>query len=89
MLSLKRTHAYFTQVQFQMAVTGRLWTDFVVFTVPDEGKEDGNIIVERIPFSPVFWKKKLLPAVKTVFTKFIVLELLTRCVRRGIPLLGQ
>ena len=65
-LSLKRTHAYFTQVQFQMAVTGRLWTNFVVFTVPDEGKEDGDIIVERIPFSPVFWKKKLLHAVKTV-----------------------
>ena len=72
-----------------MAVTGWLWTDFVVFTVPDEGKEDGDIIVEHIPFSPAFWKKKLLPAVKTVFCKFIVLELLTRRVQRGIPLLAQ
>ena len=31
-LALRRSHRYYYQVQLQMAVTGRQWTDFVVWT---------------------------------------------------------
>ena len=87
-LKLKHKHAYYTQVQLEMAVTGRPWTDFVVFTSLDEDEgKDTDIFIERIYFLSSFWENKLLPAAKAVFSKFVVLELLTRRVRRGVPLL--
>ena len=87
-LKLKHKHAYYTQVQLEMAVTGRPWTDFVVFTSLDEDEgKDTDIFIERIYFSSSFWENKLLPAAKAVFSKLVVLELLTRRVRRGVPLL--
>jgi hypothetical protein len=53
---LKQSHQYFCQVQGQMAITGRNWCDFVVYT------EEG-IFVESINFDPEFWEdllKKLI-----------------------------
>ena len=31
-LKLKKVHAYYTQVQMQMAITGRKWCDFIVYS---------------------------------------------------------
>ena len=45
---LKRNHAYFTQVQGQMGVTGCKWCDFIVYT-------SKGLYVERIPFEPAVW----------------------------------
>lgn len=47
---LKPTHKYFSQVQFQMGVTGRKWCDFVIYT-----KED--IFVQRVSFDELCWEK--------------------------------
>ena len=46
---LKRTHAYFTQVQGQMGVSGASWCDFIFYTKK-------GISVERIPFDPAYWE---------------------------------
>ena len=77
-VKLKHKHAYYTQVQLEMAVTGRPWIDFVVFTSLDEDEgKDTDIFIERIYFSSSFWENKLLLAAKAVFSKYVVLELLT------------
>ena len=46
-LKLKKNHQYYTQIQFQMYVTGLYHCDFVVYT--DEG-----IVVQRILYDPEF-----------------------------------
>ena len=47
-LQLKRTHAYFYQVQGSLAITGRPWCHFVLWT-----PQGANI--ETIPADPDFW----------------------------------
>ena len=64
-LHLKRSHPYFTQSRFEMAVTKRDFVDFVVFTLSQSGYE--NIFVERITFSEEFWSKTLLLALHKFF----------------------
>ena len=39
-LSLRRSHPYFTQVQFEQAVTGYKWADFVVFSLFENDEYD-------------------------------------------------
>ena len=48
-LSLKRSHRYYTQVQGQMAVTKTNWADFFVYST------HGHIL-ERIKLDPNFWE---------------------------------
>ena len=47
-VSLDKNHQYYYQVQAQMAVTGRLWTDFFVYS-------DNSYHWERIKFDDGFW----------------------------------
>ena len=57
-LSLRKSHAYYTQVQLQMVVTGHQWVDFVVFFVleeDDDGKEQFNLFVQRVPFASLLY----------------------------------
>ncbi|KAM8822208.1 uncharacterized protein ACB058_021583 [Synchiropus picturatus] len=49
---LKRSHGYFTQVQCQMAVTGLLAADFVVYTTRE-------LAVVPVTFDPDFWAQTL------------------------------
>ena len=51
---LSRTHIYYSQVQGQMAIGGRTWCNFVIYT-------EKGISVERISFDELFWETKLLP----------------------------
>ena len=53
-LKLKRTHNYYCQVQGQMAITGRTWCDFVVYT-------EKGLHCERINYDKIFWTEDLLP----------------------------
>ena len=53
-LELKHSHAYYAQVQGQMAITGRKWCDFVIYTTK-------GISIERIPYDAMFWNNELLP----------------------------
>ena len=100
-LSLKESHQYYTQVQFEMTVSGCLWADFVVFSLPDDDGDDDDdddddddhdhesLFVQRILFCESFWEKKLFPALSKFFCNFVVLELLTRRVQRNVPLLNS
>ena len=45
---LKKDHAYYTQVQGQLALTGAEWCDFVVYT-------HKGLIIQRIYFESAFW----------------------------------
>ena len=89
-LSLRKTHAYHTQVQFEMAITGCQWADFVVFSLleDDDSGLNYDIFIQRVSFSKQFWAETLLPALKKSFL-LVVLELLTRRVHRGVPLLPK
>ena len=46
-LRLNRNHEYYTQVQFQMGITGRKWCDFFIFTKTDN-------FIERIAYDEAF-----------------------------------
>ena len=46
--TLKKDHAYYTQVQGQLALTGAEWCDFVVYT-------HKGLIIQRIYFESAFW----------------------------------
>ena len=50
---LKRTHAYFYQIQATMYCTGRQWCDFVVRTTV-------SLHIERVSFDTDFWKSAML-----------------------------
>ena len=51
---LKPSHAYYAQVQGQLAITERRFCDFVVYTTKD-------LFIQRILFDEHFWAHELLP----------------------------
>ena len=70
-LSLKVNSAYYAQVQGQLAMTGRNWCDFFVYTV------NGHFS-QRISFDAEFFNKVLKNIIE-FFTKFMVPRLLHPC----------
>ncbi|XP_038063149.1 uncharacterized protein LOC119733854 [Patiria miniata] len=48
--TLKEHHAYFYQVQMQMAVVGVAWCDFVIFT-----NANCDVLIVRVAFNEAFW----------------------------------
>lgn len=73
-LTLKKSHPYYFQVQGQMAVTGRNWCDFVIWTRK-------GISIERIPFDISLWKD-ILPKLSMFFRDCIVPEIFSRRLQR-------
>jgi hypothetical protein len=67
-LRLKRKHEYYSQVIFQMGVTGRAWCDFVLYT-------KAHMFVERISFDDGHWQD-LLAAAKVFFKDVIAPQLI-------------
>lgn len=59
-IKLCRTHRYYAQVQGQMAIGGRKWCDFVIYTKK-------GIAVEWIAFDPNYWSNQLLPKFTRIF----------------------
>ena len=53
-IQLKRQHAYFYQVQGQMAICHLPWCDFFIWTGQDT-------FLERVPFDGAFWNDTVLP----------------------------
>ena len=53
-VKLKENHPYYSQVQGQMAIGGRVWNDFIIYT-------NRGISIERIHFNKDFWDSTLLP----------------------------
>ena len=61
---LTKNHAYYTQVQGQMGVSGAKWCDFIVYTKK-------GISVERIPFDAAYWETLKQKLHTYYFTHFI------------------
>lgn len=57
-VTLKRDHSYYYQVQGQLGVTGYSWSDFVSFTNCEDSVAK-NISVERIYFDVEYWDSYL------------------------------
>ena len=53
-VKLKESHAYYCQIQGQMAIGCRPWCDFVICT-------NKGLNVECVSFNPTFWNNVLLP----------------------------
>ncbi|KAM7290119.1 hypothetical protein ISCGN_010131 [Ixodes scapularis] len=79
-VTLKREHAYYYQIQGQLGVTGHSWCDFVIFTNAESLAK--SISVERIYFDAKFWEGYLLPGLLYFYTRAVVPEILTRRVKR-------
>ena len=78
-LKLKQSSPYFSQVQGQMAIGGRPWCDFVVFTLK-------GISVQRIPFDKDFWNNRLLPKLLSFYDNCIAPELVSPVHSLGLPI---
>ena len=72
-VQLKTNSEYYYQVQGQMAVTGRLYTDFVIFTC------HGNLI-QRIKFDSCFWEG-MLNKLEWFWVNCLCSELLTKKIK--------
>ncbi|XP_052770940.1 uncharacterized protein LOC128210627 [Mya arenaria] len=75
---LKTGHKYYFQVQGQMALTGKPWCDFVVWTL-------GGVSIERILFDKNCWENMLVK-LKDFYTYVLLVELFCRRVQRGLKL---
>lgn len=68
-LSVKQNHAYYVQIQGQLAITKRSWCDLYVYTV-------NGPFQQRITLDSEFYLNRLLPNLNLFFTDYIVPELL-------------
>lgn len=76
-LELKESHCYFPQIQGQMALGDRPWSDFVVFTLK-------GISIQRIPSNPSYWTDKLLKLV-SFYDNCVAPELVSPVHPLGLP----
>lgn len=67
-LRLKRNCDYFFQVMGQMAITGRGFCDFFVYTEKDT-------FIERIAFDDTIWSKEMLPRLEWFYHECLLPEL--------------
>ena len=77
-LQLKRSHAYFCQVQGQMAISERTWCDFIIYT-------EKGIDIERIQYDPDFWNSDLLPKLIDFYDNCLAPEIVCPVHVLGIP----
>ena len=84
-LKLKRSHPYFSQLQMEMDLTACQWADLVVFVDCLEDADE-NLFVEGVKFEPKLWSE-FLCTLEAFYVKFVVLELLTRRLKRHVKLL--
>lgn len=75
---LKENHNYFFQVQGQMGVSGKLWCDFVIWTLK-------GMSVERISFQSAVWVT-MKSQLESFYVNAVVPELFSNRVKRGLPL---
>ena len=73
---LERKHKYYSQVQGQLAIGGRQWCDFVVYT-------SQGISIECIPFNKSFCDTELLPK---LFNSCEGPEIVDSMQERGMPM---
>lgn len=78
-LRLKKNHAYYYQVQGEMAITQRKWCHFIVWT--NKGLE-----FETIFYDEELWENVMLPKLNTFFCSAVLPELFSDRVKRGLKL---
>ena len=78
-LQLKKKHAYYCQVQGQMAVGQRPWNDFIIYTTK-------GISIERIYFDHDLWANKLLPKLTSFYDNCLAPEILHPMHTIGLPI---
>jgi len=74
-LQLKKNHNYYFQVQGQLAISGRKFCDFVVWTLQ-------GYSVERICFDPQLWQD-MSQKLQSFYLNCIMPELWSERVKRG------
>ena len=79
-LQLKRTRAYYSQVQRELVIMEKKWADFVIWT---QGSGD-HLHVERIYADAAFWLNTCMLTLYS-YTTAMVPELLLRHIQRGLP----
>ncbi|CAN7949956.1 unnamed protein product [Ixodes hexagonus] len=84
---LKKTHAYYYQVQGQMAVTGHKWCDFVFWT--NNGTAARSTHIETIAFDEKFAKRELLPGLFYFAEHALFPEVVTGRIRRRRDLISH
>ncbi|KAK3106389.1 hypothetical protein FSP39_018991 [Pinctada imbricata] len=77
-IMLKKNHNYYYQVQGQLAISGRKYCDFVVWTLK-------GFSVQRIKFDENFWSNMLCKLNK-FYLHAVLPELYSSRVKRGLPL---
>ena len=77
-VKLKLSHPYYSQVEGQMAIAGRPWCDFVVFTTK-------GMSIERIDFNPNVWNNDLLPKLISFYDNCLAPEIVSPVHVLGIP----
>lgn len=77
-LQINKTHKYNYQIQHQMYVTSKTWTDFVV-----KSSTGGPLYIERVFFNKEFWGK-VFPKLELFFNNFMLPELAYPRLRDGL-----
>ena len=75
---LRHNHPYYAQVQGQLAITGRKWCDFVLYT-------SKGLVIETIHFNEQFWNNDLLPALDSFYRNCIAPEIVCPMHLVGMP----
>ena len=75
---LQRNHPYFAQVRGQMAVGGRAWCDFVIYTK--------SISIKRTYFDEDNWLNTLLPKLVDFFDNCLGPEIVSPLHALGVPI---
>ena len=78
-LFLNSKHKYFYQVQQQMHVTKRNWTDFVV-----KASKSSDIFCQRIEFSKHFWEENF-SKLHNFYDRWIAPEIAYQRIKHGLP----
>ena len=69
LVTMNTKHQYYYEIQQQMYVTGRMWTDFVV-----KGSQSNELYCERVYFSRNHWDLAF-PKLEAFYNNWIVPEL--------------
>lgn len=76
---LRTSHQYYAQVQGQLAIGGRPWCDFVVYTTK-------GISVQRIKFDNHYWENILLPKLTEFYDNCLAPEIVSPIHAVGLPI---
>ena len=78
-IEIKKEHLYYSQIQGQMAVGCRSWSDFVLYIL-------NEVHIQRIYFNVDFWKHELLPKLIHFYDNCLAPEIIHPMHILGLPI---